>query len=123
MLIDDDERLIQKALDGHEKAFPGKPHIEGNYLAKQGYLFSIRLNGIAGFAVPGIAAWDSGHLQLNIPEIITEAFASIDYGEVFDPDVEDTLVDIAEPVIESLDGIYESEELKDKLRTTTSGSP
>ncbi len=109
-------KVMETSLQSSAKAFPGKPHIEGLYLAKQGYLFSIRLNGISGFGLPGIASWDAGRLELDIPEIITEALASIDYGEAFAPDVDDTMVDMVEPVIESLDSIYEDDELKVKLK-------
>ena len=109
-------KIMETSLETSADAFPGKPHIEGIYLAKQGYLFNIRLNGIGGFGVPGIASWDSGRLELNIPEIISEALAGVDYGEAFAPDVDDHIVDVVEPVIDSLDSIYEDEDLRDNLR-------
>jgi len=109
-------KIMETSLETSAEAFPGKPHIEGIYLAKQGYLFNIRLNGIGGFGVPGIASWDSGRLELNIPEIISEALAGVDYGEAYAPDVDDHIVDAVEPVIESLDSIYEDEALRDNLR-------
>ena len=49
-------KIMETSLETSAEAFPGKPHIEGIYLAKQGYLFNIRLNGIGGFGVPGIAS-------------------------------------------------------------------
>ncbi len=109
-------KIMETSLESSADAFPGKPHIKGIYLAKQGYLFNIRLNGIGGFGVPGIASWDSGRLELNIPEIVTEALASIDYGEAFNPDVNEEFVEAVEPVIESLDSIYDDETLREKLR-------
>ena len=109
-------KIMETSLETSAEAFPGKPHIEGIYLAKQGYLFNIRLNGIGGFGVPGIASWDSGRLELNIPEIISEALAGVDYGEAFAPDVDEHIVDVVEPVIDSLDSIYEDEALRDNLR-------
>ncbi len=109
-------KIMETSLESSAEAFPGKPHIEGVFLAKQGYLFNIRFNGIGGFHVPGIASWDSGRLELNIPEIITEALAGIDYGEAFDPDVNEEFVEAVEPVIESLDSVYEDEALRAKLR-------
>lgn len=102
-------RIIETSLEPSAKNFPGRPRIEGTYLAKQGYLFSIQLNGIGAFGIPGVASWDSGKLELDIPEIISEAFANVDYRV-------EAIADIPEPVISSLDSLYENEELQDMLK-------
>lgn len=99
-------RIMETDLESSEKNFPGRPNIKGTYLAEQGYLFNIQLNGLGSFGIPGLASWDDGRLELNIPEIITEAISSID--------IDDTI--IPEPVLSTLDDLYEDDELQDNLR-------
>ncbi len=118
-------RIIEASLESSAKSFPGKPRISGTYLAKQGYLYTIQLNGIGSFGIPGVAAWDNGRVELDIPEIISDALSGIEYGEViFDDEVDlgdshdlhAEIAEIAEPVINSLEGMYNNEELQDDLR-------
>lgn len=71
--------IMETMLKESKDDFPGRPVIKTTYLAEQGYLFTIRLNGIGSWGIPGVAAWDSGRLELDIPEIIEEAFAAVDY--------------------------------------------
>ena len=119
-------RIIEASLESSAKAFPGKPRISGTYLARQGYLYTIQLNGMGSFGIPGIAAWDNGRIELDIPEIISEALAGVEYGDfIFDDalapedshDLHAELADIAEPVINSLERMYNNEELQDDLRS------
>ncbi|MCP3675652.1 MAG: hypothetical protein GY829_14440, partial [Gammaproteobacteria bacterium] len=118
-------RIIETSLESSAKAFPGKLRITGTYLAKQGYLYTIQLNGMGSFGIPGIAAWDNGRIELDIPEMISEALSGIEYGEVILDDVVDPgdghdlhaeLAEFAEPIINSFEGIYNHEELQDDLR-------
>lgn len=109
-------RIMEASLESASKDFPGRPKIEGTYLAEQGYLFNIQLNGIAGFGIPGVASWENGRLELDIPEIIGEALANVDFSDNFGPDVNDELSSMVEPVIDSFEGLYDSEELQQTLR-------
>ena len=112
-------RIIEASLESSDKSFPGRPRIKGTYLARQGYLFNIQLNGISSFGIPGIASWDSGRLELDIPEIVSNALASVDYGDAIshDFDVDDeAIVDMVDPVMDSLEGLYDNEELQETLR-------
>jgi len=77
--------ILETTLKDAKDDFPGRPVIKATYLAEQGYLFSIRLNGLGSWGIPGVASWDSGRLELDIPEIIEEAFAAVDYE--FEPPV------------------------------------
>ena len=115
-------RIIEASLESSGKSFPGRPRIKGTYLAKQGYLYTIQLNGMGALGIPGIASWDNGRVELDIPEIISEAIAGLDYGEIiFDDEVapedsHNTHAELAELAINSLEGMYDNEELQDKLR-------
>jgi len=116
-------RIIEASLESLGKAFPGRPRIKGTYLAKQGYLFTIQLNGMGSFGIPGVASWDEGRLELDIPEIISEALASVeedihDISDAPEPPepYEIELAEIAEPVIRSFDSLYDNDEFQDKLR-------
>lgn len=100
-------RIIETDLESSDKDFPGRPIIKGTYLAEQGYLFNIQLNGLGSFGIPGLASWDNGRLELDIPEIVTEALNSIE--------IDDNL--IPSPVVDALDELYEDDELQEKLRT------
>jgi len=102
-------RIIEASLESSAKNFPGNPRIEGTYLAEQGYLFSIQLNGIGAFGIPGLASWDGGKLELDVPEIINEALTNIDYGA-------NASTYVPEEVISSIDGLYDNEELQDTLK-------
>ena len=101
-------RVIETSLEASNDNFPGKAHITGTYLASQGYLFSIQLNGISSFGIPGIASWDRGRLELDIPELITEVIASIDANE--------TLSVAPEPIRSTVDSLYADEELQETLK-------
>ncbi|RLA05344.1 MAG: hypothetical protein DRQ47_01425 [Gammaproteobacteria bacterium] len=103
-------RIIETSLESASANFPGRPRIEGTYLASQGYLFNIQLNGIGSFGIPGVASWEGGRLELDIPEIIQDALADMDYGDT------GSSVTIPEPVISSLDSHYKNEELQETLR-------
>ena len=78
--------ILESSLSESKKDFPGRPNIKATYLAEQGFLFTIRLNGLGEFRIPGVAAWDSGRLELDIPEIIDEAFAAIEDSGVIAPE-------------------------------------
>jgi hypothetical protein len=101
-------RVIETSLEVSNDNFPGKAHISGTYLAEQGYLFSIQLNGISSFGIPGIASWDRGRLELDIPEIITEVIATIDSSE--------SVTIAPESVISNVDSLYADEELQENLK-------
>ena len=60
--------ILETTLKEAKDDFPGRPVIKTTYLAEQGYLFTIRLNGIGGLGIPGVAGWDGGRLELDIPE-------------------------------------------------------
>ena len=77
--------ILASSLKEAKDEFPGSPDIKTTYLADQGYLFTVRLNGLGSFGIPGVAAWDGGRLELDIPEIIEEAFAAIEYGDELAP--------------------------------------
>ncbi len=74
-------KIIETSLESSDKDFPGTPRISGTYLAKQGYLFTIQLNGLGSFGIPGLASWDGGRLELDIPEIISNALESVELEE------------------------------------------
>ncbi|MFT5521167.1 MAG: hypothetical protein ACI9IA_001767 [Enterobacterales bacterium] len=101
-------RVIETSLEASNNNFPGKAHINGTYLAEQGYLFSIRLNGISSFGVPGVASWDRGRLELDIPELISEVLATIDTSEA--------LTVAPESVISTVDSLYADEDLQETLK-------
>lgn len=74
--------ILETTLKESKDDFPGRPVIKTTYLAQQGYLFTVRLNGLGSLGIPGVAGWEGGRLELDIPEIIEEAFATIDYDSV-----------------------------------------
>ena len=77
--------ILESSLKDAKEDFPGRPDIKTTYLADQGYLFTVRLNGLGSFGIPGVASWDGGRLELDIPEIIEEAFSAIEYGDELAP--------------------------------------
>ena len=77
--------ILESSLRDSKQDFPGRPEIKTTYLADQGYLFTVRLNGRGSFGIPGVTSWDGGRLELDIPEIIEEAFSAIEYGEELVP--------------------------------------
>ena len=109
--------IITSSLEESKEDFPGRPNVKSTYLADQGYLFTIRLNGLSGFGIPGVAGWDGGRLELDIPEIIEEAFNAIDYDDVVAPTPPE-----APDVVDAITSEFgykqseESRELQQKLR-------
>jgi Skp family chaperone for outer membrane proteins len=101
-------RVIETSLEASNSNFPGTPRISGTYLAHQGYLFNIQLNGISSFGFPGIASWDRGRLELDLPELITEVLATIDTKE--------TLNVAPESIISTVDSLYADEDLQETLK-------
>ncbi|MFT5451272.1 MAG: hypothetical protein ACI9N9_000756 [Enterobacterales bacterium] len=101
-------RVIETSLEASNNNFPGTAHISGTYLADQGYLFSIQLNGISSFGIPGLASWDRGRLELDIPELITEVLATIETNK--------TLTVAPESIISTVDSLYADEDLQETLK-------
>jgi len=103
-------KILETSLEPSDKEFPGSVRIKGTYLANQGYLFTIQLNGLGSFGFPGLASWDNGRLELDIPEIVSTALANVE----FDEDMEDYIPD---GIKEKLEEAAVADELKqEKLR-------
>jgi hypothetical protein len=113
--------ILESSLESSREDFPGRPNIKSTYLADQGFLFTIRLNGISGFGIPGVASWDSGRLELDIPEIIEEAFAAVEMSDMMDPEALAEVETIFAPEPPEPPGVprisEQSRELQEQLRT------
>ncbi|PCJ45784.1 MAG: hypothetical protein COA74_15035 [Gammaproteobacteria bacterium] len=101
-------KIIEASLESSNDNFPGKARIEGLYLASQGYLFTIQLNGLSSFGVPGLASWDRGRLELDIPELINQALTSFEHSE--------SLSVAPEVISNSLASLYADDDLQDNLK-------
>ncbi len=77
--------ILESSLKEAKEDFPGRPSIKTTYLANQGYLFSIRLNGLGSLGVPGLASWGDGRLELDIPQIVESALDAVELGESLAP--------------------------------------
>ncbi len=110
-------RIIETSLESNQERSVARARIEGTYLAKQGYLFSIQLNGIGAIGLPGIASWDSGRLELDIPAIITEALTEVDYSMAnIAPEIDADFGEMVEPIIAGTNSFYKDKEVSSKLK-------
>jgi hypothetical protein len=110
-------RIIETSLESSSDRTIVRARIEGTYLAKQGYLFSVQLNGLGAIGVPGIASWDSGRLELDIPAIITEALTEVDYSMAnIAPDIDADFGELVEPIIAGTNSFYKDKEVSSKLK-------
>ena len=111
--------ILESSLKEAKEDFPGRPTIKTTYLADQGYLFSIRLNGIGTLGIPGLASWGDGRLELDIPEIIEGALEAVEFTETMAPLAE--IEALSEANVDLSDSLYspmseQAQEYQDRLK-------
>lgn len=111
--------ILESSLKEAKEDFPGRPTIKTTYLADQGYLFSVRLNGIGSLGIPGLASWGDGRLELDIPEIIEGALEAVEFTETMAPIAE--IEALSEANIDISDSVYtvmseQAQEYQERLK-------